>query len=346
MKTIETARLILRKFTQGDFDAVHSYAGDYDNLIYMPFGPNTKDETQAFLDRAFAKYEANPTTNYSFAAIIKETGKLIGGCELDLSGDHKSEIGWILHRDHWNKGYGTEMGKRLLTLGFDELNLQKIIAHCDTENIGSYRVMEKLGMRREGEFFDARPPHKQSTRQFSDEFRYAILKSEWEVQKEIAYYNSLPFEFNGFIDIPALTNGEIYLVCTAKQPGDPVKNWVPGYNFAICKNGEKIGDINLRIGHGGGPKNDNLYYCGHIGYAVDEAHRGHGYAAEACKLLLPIARAHKMTKLLITNNVTNTASRRVCEKLGAKLIRVARLPEWIDMYKEGQRFSNIFEWSV
>jgi len=346
LKTIETARLILRELTQDDFDAVHSYASDFDNLIYMQFGPNTKDKTQAFFDIAFGRYKASPMTEYTYAVELKKTGKLIGSCEFHLSGDCKAEIGWIIHSDHWNKGYGTEMGKRLLELGFDELNQHRIVARCDTENIGSYRIMEKLGMRREGLFFDARPPHKQSTRQFGDEFRYAILKSEWEMQKEIAYYNSLPYEFNGFVDVPTLTNGEIYLVCTAKQPGDPIKNWIPGYNFAICKNGEKVGDISFRIGYGGGPKNDNLYYGGQIGYNVNEEFRGNGYAAEACRLLLPIAHAHKMTKLLITNNVTNAASRRVCEKLGAKLIRAARLPEYNDLYKEGQRFSNIFEWSL
>jgi len=49
---------------------------------------------------------------------------------------------------------------------------------------------------------------------------------------------------------------------------------------------------------------------------------------------------------LITNEHTNIASRRTCEKLGAKLIRKARLPEWHDLYKEGQRFVNVFEWSI
>ena len=341
MKPLESSRLLLRKFTQDDFAAVHSYAGNYDNVIHMQFGPNTEAETQAFLDRTFARYEANPTKDYVYAAVLKETGQLIGGCELHLSGDHKAEMGWLLHRDHWNRGYGTELGKRLLELGFDELNQHRIVARCDAENIGSYRVMEKLGMRREGLFCDARPPHKGSGREYGDELRYAILKSEWEIQKEIAYYNSLPHEFNGFIDIPALTNGEISLICMEKYPGNPEKKHVPAYNFAVCKNNEKIGHANLRINY-----TEGLYYVGLVGYGIDEAHRGNGYAAEACKLMIPIAHAHKMSKLIITNNVTNTASRRVCEKLGAKLIRVARLPEWSELYKEGQRFVNIFEWNV
>ena len=167
------------------------------------------------------------------------------------------------------------------------------------------------------------------------------MRDEWEIQKEIAYYNALPCLFEAFIEVPPLADDEIFLVCEEKSPAKPEKKWLPGYSFAICKSGEKIGNISLRIGY-----SEGLYYGGQIGYSIDEAHRGKNYAAKACQLLLPIARAHGMIKLLITNDVENHASRRVCEKLGARLIRTARLPEWTDMYKEGQRFLNIFEWDL
>ncbi|NLW18018.1 MAG: hypothetical protein GX033_10360 [Firmicutes bacterium] len=49
---------------------------------------------------------------------------------------------------------------------------------------------------------------------------------------------------------------------------------------------------------------------------------------------------------MITNDHTNHASRRVCEKLGARLLRVAPLPEWHELYQNGQRFVNIFEWDI
>jgi len=349
MKTLETERLILRKYKESDFAAVHSYGSCVDNITYMLFGPNSEEDTRYFIANAIK--ESDNSNEYQYAVVLKETGNLIGGCDIHLSGN-TGEIGWILHRHHWNKGLGYEMGKRLLEFGFDQLNLHRIIARCDAENIGSYRLMEKLGIRREGLFSDVRPANKQSAtgREFSDELTYAILKSEWETQKEIAYYNTLPFEFNGFIDVSKLTseltNGEIFLICTKKVPGDPEKNWIPAYHFAVCKDSEQIGNIDIRIGYGGGERNDNLYYGGQIGYNINEKHRGKGYAVEACKLLLPVAKAHKMTKLIITNNITNTASRRVCEKLGAKLLRAARLPKWNDLYQDGQRFSNIFNWDI
>lgn len=164
---------------------------------------------------------------------------------------------------------------------------------------------------------------------------------EEEMQKEIEYYNSLPAEFGGFIDPSELTDGVIHLACTMKRAAIPEKKYVPAYDFAICKDDETIGEINLRIGY-----TEGLYYGGQIGYSVDEAHRGKGYAVRACRLLTPIAKAHKMKRLLITNDCNNIASKRVCEKLGLRLVRLARLPEWHDLYKEGQRFVNIFEWNV
>ena len=63
-----------------------------------------------------------------------------------------------------------------------EFNLHRILAHCDDENVGSYRVMEKIGMRREGLFIEGRQAHKQSNKKYSDELSYAILKSEWSVE--------------------------------------------------------------------------------------------------------------------------------------------------------------------
>ncbi|MCL2814246.1 MAG: GNAT family N-acetyltransferase, partial [Oscillospiraceae bacterium] len=293
-----------------------------------------------FISRSIANAEKTPIPDYEYAVVVKETDAPIGGCGISPSGDQAS-LGWCLHRGYWKKGYCTELGGALLKFGFEDLNLRRITAFCHAENIGSYRVMEKIGMRREGLFYEDHSPKKLSAEKYGDKFLYAILKDEWETQKEIAYYNALPVKFDGFAALPKLCDGLIYLVCIEKGEADPERKLVPGYKFAVCRSGEKIGGISLRIGY-----TDSLYYGGQIGYDIDEKYRGNGYAGRACRLVLPVAKAHGMTKLLITNNYTNTASRRVCEKLDAKLVRVARLPEWNDLYKKGGRFQNIFEWNI
>ena len=347
MKTLETDRLLLRKFTEADFAAVHSYASCAENTIYMLWGPNSEEQTRAFIASAILAANENPCTNYQFAAILKSTNKLIGACNLARIRSDEAEIGWILHRDYWKQGYGTEMGKALLDFGFEELLLRRVFAFCDAENYGSYRVMEKIGMHREGLYIEGRPANKLSDKKYSDELSYAILKAGWETQKEIAYYNALPVKFDGFIELPELSDGVIHLVCMAKIPAVPEKKYVPAYDFAICKGSEKIGEINFRIGYSGfGPDSSSLYYGGQIGYSINKSYRGNGYAVRACRLLLPVAKAHGMVKLLITNNISNAASIRVCEKLGLKLLRAARLPEWHDLYEDGLRFVNIFEWDI
>ena len=150
---LETERLVLRKFRRDDFEAVHSYVGCADNLIFMQFGPNSEEETRAFIEMAIS----SPV--HHFAVTLKDV--VIGGCTLHYE-DGTGEMGWLLHRDYWKQGLGTEIARALLSFGFDELNAHRITARCDLENIGSSKLMEKVGMRREGLFLDARPPNKLS----------------------------------------------------------------------------------------------------------------------------------------------------------------------------------------
>lgn len=186
MKTLETDRLILRPFEETDFEAVHAYASVDENVQYMFWGPNEESHTKAFVLQAIAQTKEKPCRNYQYATILKSSKKLIGACNLAISSDDEAEIGWILHRDYWKQGFATEMGKCIVEFAFKELGLHRIIAHCDTENYGSYRVMERIGMRREGCFLEARPANKFSDKKYGDEYSYAILKDEWEIQQEIS----------------------------------------------------------------------------------------------------------------------------------------------------------------
>lgn len=340
MDAIETKRLILRAYELTDIQDVHAYASDYDNLIYMQWGPNSLEETEAFVEMAITAAQQNPCMERHYAAVDRQTNRMIGGCMIQIQND-QAEIGWILHKDYWGKGLGQEMGRAMLELGFDELHLHRIVARCNSENHRSYQLMERIGMRQEGLYLDARPAFKGSSKTYSDEAFYAILQEEWMTQKEIAHYNALPCQFEGFGKLKELCNGEIRLVCLQKQEAIPEKRYVPAYTFAICKGSEKIGAINLRIGY-----QDTLYYGGHIGYDIAEAYRGHGYAMQACMLLKPLALEHGMHTLLITNAYDNHASMRVCEKLQAKKLRVTRIPKDSELYDKGIRFVNVYEWNL
>lgn len=110
---------------------------------------------------------------------------------------------------------------------------------------------------------------------------------------------------------------------------------LPTYRFRIrhTRDNKDIGFINLRVGSG-----ENLVcYRGHIGYGIEPEHRGHGYAARACLLILPLARRHGINPLWITCNPDNLASRRTCERIGAHLVETITVPENTEAYQAGAR---------
>lgn len=136
--------------------------------------------------------------------------------------------------------------------------------------------------------------------------------------------------FFEFLDTSFLESDEISLCLTKTAPGDPEKEWLPAYHFAVCdKSGAEMGVCDLRIGH-----NQKTYYGGNIGYRIHEPYRGHHYAAKACLLLFELAKRHGMEHLIITCNPDNYASRKTCEYVGGRLIEVVTLPEDNDMRVE------------
>ena len=146
-----------------------------------------------------------------------------------------------------------------------------------------------------------------------------------------------------FLDTSFLENDEIKLVLERATQGDPVKNRVPAYYFRICdKQGHIMGRCDLRIGY-----NDGLYYGGHIGYRVEEAYRGHHYAAKACMLLFQLAKKHEMDHLFITCNPDNWPSRKTLEYLKGELLEIAELPEDNNMRVErGETEKCIFRFDL
>ncbi len=145
-----------------------------------------------------------------------------------------------------------------------------------------------------------------------------------------------------FYDTEDLRDGEILLRLERTCEAQPEKNWVPAYYFAIClPDGTKIGQCDLRIGH-----NDRLYIGGNIGYGIDEAYRGHHYAAKACRLLFRLARKHDLGYVIITCDPANTASSRTCQLAGGEYLETADIPEDHNMYEEGMRQVMIYRFDL
>ena len=145
-----------------------------------------------------------------------------------------------------------------------------------------------------------------------------------------------------FLPADGLTDGEIVLRLRETKDADPARGRVPAYLFDIClPNGTKVGACDLRVGHTQG-----LYYGGNIGYAVDEAYRGHHYAAKACRLLFTLAHQHSMEYLYITCDPSNPASAKTCAYAGGQLVATEDLPEDNDMYRDGKRQVMVYRFEV
>lgn len=176
---LESDRLIFRKFRPDDFPVVFDWLGNPENMRYRSSEPQNECEAREYLDWAIKCAEQADCINFRYAVECKETGALIGSCELAFTDKDPAELAWELHRDYWRKGYGTEIGETLLRLGFETLNLRRIVADCNTLNRGSYRIMEKIGMRREAHYVKSHRGNSLLGHAWCDKYLYAILREEW-----------------------------------------------------------------------------------------------------------------------------------------------------------------------
>jgi RimJ/RimL family protein N-acetyltransferase len=151
MRPILTTRLELREFRQSDWKAVQGYASDSEVVRYMEWGPNTEKDSQDFIKRSIAYKRERPRKNFDLAVVLRRDGTLIGGCGIYLTDPANREgyIGYVFNRKFWGRGYATETARALVEFGFHKLNLHRIFSWCDSENLASARVMEKIGMTQE-----------------------------------------------------------------------------------------------------------------------------------------------------------------------------------------------------
>lgn len=170
-RPLETTRLIIRGFEPQDWPAVAVYATDPNVMAFMEEGVMTTAQVQTWVaSNCGAAAQALPL-------LLKQTGQLIGHMVFHLwFAPRTYEIGWVLHPDYQGQGYATEAARALLGYAFAELQAHRIIATCQPENPASYRIMEKLGMQREGHF---RQCIYRQDDIWWDEYFYAILKEEW-----------------------------------------------------------------------------------------------------------------------------------------------------------------------
>lgn len=168
---IETERLALRRFSAADGPALHAFLSDPEVVRFEPYPP---------LDAAACDREAASRAGEDafWAVCLRAGGELIGNLYLAKAEFEARELGYVFGRAHWGHGYAAEAVRALLDAAFAE-GTHRVFAQCNPENAASWRLLERLGMRREAHFlrnvyFTADPAP-----QWQDTYVYAILQDEW-----------------------------------------------------------------------------------------------------------------------------------------------------------------------
>jgi RimJ/RimL family protein N-acetyltransferase len=179
---IETERLRLRPFAASDLDALHAILSDEGVVRYLYEGVRTRDEVRELLERKQGNVGvARDGDGLSVAVELRETGELVGDLSLScVSTEHRqAELGFIVHPAHHGRGYATEGARPLLDLAFGRFGFHRVIGRLEARNVGSARVLEKLGLRREAHLVE----NEWVKEEWQSELVYALLEREWRAAR-------------------------------------------------------------------------------------------------------------------------------------------------------------------
>jgi RimJ/RimL family protein N-acetyltransferase len=175
---LTTERLILRRFTEEDTQDLYEYLSREEVVHYEPYG---------VFDYESARKEAvRRASDDSFWAVcLQDTGKLIG----NIYFQHKEpaefmtwEIGYVFNPDHSGQGYATEAAAGMIRYGFQELHAHRIVAECNVLNVPSWKLLERLSMRREATYLSVAffKRDEEGSPIWFDAYSYGILAQEYQ----------------------------------------------------------------------------------------------------------------------------------------------------------------------
>ena len=181
---LETSRLILRSFRDEDLEPFLAYRSDPTISRYQGWElPYTRQMALDFIEEMKRVEPGYRWHWYQFALELKSGRVMIGDCGFHLleADRRQAEIGFTIARNYQGFGYGSEAVIRVLDYLFEEMELHRVQAACDPKNLNSVRLLEHVGLRREGHFIE----NYWSRDHWSDEYWYAILSREWVNRKPV-----------------------------------------------------------------------------------------------------------------------------------------------------------------
>lgn len=176
---IETHRLTIRRFLPEDWKDLYAYLSDPRVVLYEPYGVFTAEECKSEAVRR--------SNNDAFWAVcLKEDKKLIGNIYLSMQGFDTWELGYVFNSSYQGKGYATESTKAVVDYAIRECAARRVIAKCNPDNDKSWKLLERLNMRREGHLKQNiyfKTDHNNHPI-WQDTYEYALLSSEWKMTSD------------------------------------------------------------------------------------------------------------------------------------------------------------------
>ena len=179
---VQTARLSIRRFTAADEDNLVSLNSDPEVMRYITGGlpvPGREEIRADIIPYNVAAYDRHPGFG-TWAADDVRTGEFLGWFHLrPRRSDGLIDLGYRLRRSAWGKGYATEGSRALIDKGFNEHDIDRVVAETMTINLASRRVLEKCGLTHTSTYFDEELPVIDGSGQGYVE--YQLTRAEWEL---------------------------------------------------------------------------------------------------------------------------------------------------------------------
>lgn len=174
---LQSERLILRDFTENDWETVFRYQSNPEYLKYYSSRSRTEIDSKKLVNLFISWQKEVPRTKNQLAIILKKENKLIGNCGLRKADPNatEAELGFELDPDYWNQGIALEAVRMILKFGFEDLKIHRIWSITKAENIAARKLVEKLHFQHEGTLREQEWLHDH----WSDSVIYAILSKEW-----------------------------------------------------------------------------------------------------------------------------------------------------------------------
>jgi ribosomal-protein-alanine N-acetyltransferase len=143
---LTTERLVLRLFTMNDIEDLFAITNEADIFRYFPTKtPWTVEKTERSI---FHQTQHWKKFGYGqMAVMLADSSQLMGWCGLEfLPETNETEVGYLLSKAFWGKGYATEAAKESVKFGVENVGLKEIVGLTDPDNIASQKVLQKCGM--------------------------------------------------------------------------------------------------------------------------------------------------------------------------------------------------------